>query len=165
MVLSFFVGAVLTGVVVRSSDLGGGGRRYGVALLVEGAVLFVAASLAGGDERSWAHHLVACAAGMQNALATSYSGAVIRTTHMTGIVTDLGLIIGHTLRGAELEWGRVKLLGLLLFAFFFGGAVGAVAFSVLGALSAFLAASAVVLAGLAWLALFRAGVIKRKGEA
>jgi hypothetical protein len=32
--------------------------------------------------------------GLQNAVVTKLSGAVIRTTHMTGIVTDLGIELG-----------------------------------------------------------------------
>jgi uncharacterized membrane protein YoaK (UPF0700 family) len=130
LVVAFFVGAVLSGAIVRSPELSRRSRRYGLALLLESAFLF-AAALVTPPEVTWGHALVALSAGMQNALVTSYSGAVIRTTHMTGIVTDLGLLIGHALRGERAEWGRLKLLGLLLFSFFFGGALGALAHSVL----------------------------------
>src|SRR5690606_30999991 len=34
---------------------------------------------------------LACAMGLQNALVTRVSGAVVRTTHVTGIVTDVGI--------------------------------------------------------------------------
>jgi uncharacterized membrane protein YoaK (UPF0700 family) len=48
-----------------------------------------------------AHHsvyMLAIACGMQNAMTTRYSGAVLRTTHLTGMVTDVGLLIGHMAR-------------------------------------------------------------------
>lgn len=150
MVLAFFVGAVLSGAIIRSSELSRRGRRYMVVLLVEAACLFGASALA---VHGWpyAFHLVAMASGMQNALATSYSGAVIRTTHMTGIVTDLGMLIGHALRGERAEWGRLKLLGLLLFSFLFGGAIAAVAWSLMAAWTLLVPAVALTAAGLAWL--------------
>lgn len=41
----------------------------------------------------------ALACGLQNALTSKYSGNVIRTTHLTGATTDLGIAFGHILRG------------------------------------------------------------------
>lgn len=41
---------------------------------------------------------LAFSCGVQNALCTTWSGAVIRTTHFTGIITDTGLVIGHWIR-------------------------------------------------------------------
>eukprot|EP00953_Heterococcus_sp_UTEX-ZZ885_P000665 878-Heterococcus_DN1.PRE.2 len=43
-------------------------------------------------------YMLAMACGMQNAMTTRYSGAVVRTTHLTGMFTDMGLLIGHMLR-------------------------------------------------------------------
>jgi uncharacterized membrane protein YoaK (UPF0700 family) len=149
MVAAFFVGAVLSGAIIRSSELSKASRRYGFALLLEAGFLFTAALL-GARGSSWSPHFVAMSAGMQNALATSYSGAVIRTTHMTGIITDLGLLLGHALRGQTAEWGRIKLLSLLLFSFFFGGALGGVAFSHFEA-PMLLPAWGIVFAALSWL--------------
>jgi uncharacterized membrane protein YoaK (UPF0700 family) len=41
---------------------------------------------------------LALACGLQNAMCTTWSGAVVRTTHFTGTITDTGLVIGHWLR-------------------------------------------------------------------
>lgn len=41
---------------------------------------------------------LAVACGMQNGMVTTWSGAVVRTTHFTGTITDTGLVIGHWLR-------------------------------------------------------------------
>jgi len=35
--------------------------------------------------------IAACAMGLQNATITKISGSVVRTTHLTGVITDLGL--------------------------------------------------------------------------
>ncbi len=68
------------------------------------------------------------AAGLQNGLATSYSGAVVRTTHLTGIATDLGILVGHTIYGEPPDWARLQLLASLFAGFLLGGALGAVAY-------------------------------------
>ena len=47
--------------------------------------------------------------GIQNALVTRLSGAVVRTTHMTGVVTDLGI---ETVRLAQ--WFRDRTVGMTL---------------------------------------------------
>lgn len=131
MVLLFFLGAMMSGVLIRKSELATRGYPYGVALLVEAGLLGGASTLLITDH-PWGANFAVIAAGLQNALATSYSGAVVRTTHLTGIVTDLGLIFGHALRGEEIEWQKLKLLGLLFSSFLAGGVAGASAFPVLG---------------------------------
>lgn len=126
----FFAGAVLSGAVIRRPELSARGRRYGVAMGLE-AGLLAAGAILRAQGAAWGDDCLAMAAGLQNALATSYSGAVIRTTHMTGLVTDLGILVGHLLRGHAPEWPRAALQVVLLGSFLAGGAVGAVAFGVL----------------------------------
>jgi uncharacterized membrane protein YoaK (UPF0700 family) len=78
--------------------------------------------------------------GLQNAVVTKLSNAEIRTTHMTGIVTDLGIEVGKALyvnRTAALppvhaDLRRVGVLASLLAAFFLGGVAGALGFSHIG---------------------------------
>jgi uncharacterized membrane protein YoaK (UPF0700 family) len=130
LVIWFFAGAVVSGALIRRPEVSERGRRYGVAMLVEAALLAVATVfIARGD--LWAANLVAMAAGLQNAMATSYSGAVVRTTHMTGIATDMGILVGHALRGHPPEWGKLRLLATLFGGFLAGGGVGALVFPAL----------------------------------
>ncbi len=148
VVVSFFVGATLSGALIRQQTLHAG-RRYGVALIIEGVLL------AGAWVGVRANHvsgevLAAMACGLQNALATSYSGAILRTTHMTGIVTDLGIAIGHWLAREPMEWFRVRLHLVLLLGFTSGGAMGAFGFSLLGANTLLIPAVTVFCAGLAY---------------
>ena len=70
--------------------------------------------------------------GLQNALITKVSRAEIRTTHVTGIVTDLGIELGRALYGIGANTTRLRLLGGLLLAFFVGGVAGAWAFKAMG---------------------------------
>ena len=57
------------------------------------------------------------------------SSGVVRTTHVSGIFTDLGIFLGHLLRRMAVDWRRIRLWGAQLLAFAGGGAVGALAFA------------------------------------
>ncbi len=81
--------------------------------------------------------------GLQNAVITKVSQAEIRTTHMTGVITDLGIELGRLLywnRGAEanerhfVSANRDKLAihATILALFFLGGLAGALAFKRVG---------------------------------
>lgn len=99
------------------------GRHYDTALLLESILLFVAfAFLFQGS--FFGHFFASAACGLQNALATTYSGAVIRTTHVTGIFTDLGIMIGAFLRGDKLDKRKIKLFTLIIAGFILGGTAG-----------------------------------------
>lgn len=119
---SFFLGSVMSAMIIRQSALKLG-RRYGVALVIESLLLFAAwRMLATGNYAG--DCLAAMACGLQNAMATHYSGAVIRTTHMSGIITDLGIAVGLKLRGEPIDARRAGLYGVLLAGFFLGGILG-----------------------------------------
>lgn len=80
--------------------------------------------------------------GLQNAVITKLSKAEIRTTHITGIVTDIGIELGKfiywnrdttaTLPDVVANQTRLKVLSLLAVSFFSGGVVGAFGFKYLG---------------------------------
>ena len=65
-------------------------RQGGAVLLLEGAVLALA-TVQLHYTRPSGIPLAAMACGLQNALASSYFGLVIRTTHVTGVITVMGL--------------------------------------------------------------------------
>jgi uncharacterized membrane protein YoaK (UPF0700 family) len=130
VLFSFFLGAVLSGFIIRRHTLKLG-RRYGVALGVEGALLALAA-LCMRHQLPAGAYLASLACGLQNAMASTYSGTILRTTHVTGIVTDLGSALGHALRGLEIDRPRVRLYLLVLLAFLLGGALGSAVFAVAG---------------------------------
>ncbi|UHQ18621.1 DUF1275 domain-containing protein [Lysobacter sp. KIS68-7] len=124
--LAFVVGAALSGIIVQDATLQLG-RRYGVALAVESTLLFASVLLFRRQEVAGAW-LAAMACGLQNAMATTYSGAIVRTTHLSGMFTDLGIGLGHALRGLPLQRRRLALCGLIVTTFFAGGVLGAFLF-------------------------------------
>ena len=58
--------------------------------------------------------------GVQNAMISHYKGTIIRTTHLSGVLTDLGLALGYRLRGLNVDRRRIILHLVILFGFFLG---------------------------------------------
>lgn len=127
---AFILGAAVSGLVVGVSSLRSG-RRYGVAMMIEAVLLALAALVYPHDAMS-AAYLAAGAAGLQNAMASTYMGLIVRTTHLTGIATDIGFLIGSWVRGKHIEAWRFVLLVLLFLGFLIGAAIGALASGELG---------------------------------
>lgn len=123
IVLGFMSGAVVAGVAIGSKRLMPG-RRYGVALAGEGALLAAATWLLLTGHRMGLP-LVAMACGLQNAMTSSYCGLLIRTTHITGTMTDIGVMIGHWIRHREVTRWKLGFLAAVAGAFGVGGWLGA----------------------------------------
>lgn len=126
LIAAFVAGCILSGFLIQDTTLKLG-RRYGVALLVESALLFASVPLM-QQESVYGIYVAACACGLQNAMASTFSGAVVRTTHLSGMFTDLGISLGHVLRGMPVDRARLKLCVVVISGFFFGGIGGALAF-------------------------------------
>ena len=127
MVASFMFGSFIAGFMVGDNKFRLG-KTYGYALLLEASSLFLAfLFLKKGSVLGELCASFAC--GLQNALTTSYSGAVIRTTHMTGICTDIGNILGQACRkDTKAELWRLKVHLPLFFSFLFGSVIGQYAY-------------------------------------
>ena len=127
---SFLLGTILSGFIIQDSTLRLG-RRYGVALLLESLLLCAAVPLL-DRQRLLGLYLATCACGLQNGMVSTYSGAVVRTTHFSGMFTDLGIFLGHFLRGLPVNARRLSLCLLVITGFLCGGVAGAFAFHRLG---------------------------------
>lgn len=123
ILLSFLFGSIIAGFLLHGSTLKLG-RHYDTALFLESALLMVTLWLLSRGS-FYGHFFASAACGLQNALATTYSGAVIRTTHVTGIFTDLGIMLGELIRGETLDKRKAKLFSIIIFGFIFGGTLGA----------------------------------------
>ncbi len=150
LAIAFVLGAALSGVIIGSSTLRIG-RRYGLTILIE-ALLLALAALTITDSLIAGAMCAACAAGLQNAMAASYRSLIIRTTHVTGVLTDLGFQLGQLLTGHKIAHWHFALLGLILVAFISGGVLGALASTQLGPLALWLPAAWMGLTGVAYFA-------------
>jgi uncharacterized membrane protein YoaK (UPF0700 family) len=136
---SFVAGAMFSGFVIEHHTLRLG-RRYGAVLAVEALLLAGAAALM-GSRGAAGSCLASAACGLQNAMASSYSGTVLRTAHLTGMFTDLGVTLGHWLRRVEADWRRFRLCANLIGSFALGGVLGALGYRLLGAQTLYLPAA------------------------
>lgn len=146
---AFMSGAGTTAIMVnwaRQHRLRG---TYALPLLLE-ALLMLLFGVAGAITLAWPTPfavpltvlLLAFLMGLQNAVITKMSSAEIRTTHVTGVVTDLGIEIGKALywnragtpeaSQVRASRARLRLFASLLLAFTGGGIVGAAGFQHVG---------------------------------
>lgn len=146
--LTFLLGAMCSTMLVHYSRRHHMQSEYALPLLIEAALLLVfgvvGAQLNAVDGLfvSATVMLLSFMMGLQNALVTKISQAEIRTTHVTGIVTDIGIELGRLLYwnaspSAEMprvtaNRTRLRVLSVLLLAFFVGGISGAWGFKHLG---------------------------------
>ncbi|WNC88832.1 YoaK family protein [Paraburkholderia sp. FT54] len=148
---SFLVGAAASAILINW------GRRrnlhsvYATPLAIE-AILLLCFGLLGSNLE---HHRVlflpatVCVLcfvmGLQNAMITKISRSEIRTTHVTGLVTDVGIELGKMLYWntrsiagegiVKADKQKLALLGSLLLSFIAGGLAGAIGFKYLGFVS------------------------------
>ncbi|HET6633086.1 MAG TPA: YoaK family protein [Rhodanobacteraceae bacterium] len=126
-IAAFVFGTMLSAMIVQQSTLKLG-RRYGVALALESLLLFAAVRLLDASN-SAGLYLASIAMGLQNGMVSAYSGALIRTTHVTGTLTDLGIYLGHMLRGLPVDHLRLRVCLLVVTTFTLGSAAGALVFA------------------------------------
>lgn len=110
----FWLGAVASAFMTEGAKRRGMRSKYIVPLVVE-ALLLMSVSISLNyhghvDARDgwmyWTTGGLSFGMGLQNATITRISGAVVRTTHLTGVITDIGL------EGVQfLFWYRDRLLG------------------------------------------------------
>ncbi|MGI4757586.1 MAG: YoaK family protein [Janthinobacterium lividum] len=143
-VLSFISGAYVTTLMIRYSRQRSLKSTYSAPLVLEAGLLLVFA-LTGqahlaGHALSWTAILLCFTMGVQNAMITKISGAVIRTTHLTGMITDIGISLGRVTypgHGEEFtpandEINRMQLHASLVLLFLAGGITGALGFRHVG---------------------------------
>ncbi|WP_321809663.1 YoaK family protein [Burkholderia sp. BCC1985] len=158
---SFLVGAGCSAVLVNWGRRRGLQSQYVLPLLVEAGLLLLF-GLLGSHLALWEAFfmpvtviLLCFIMGLQNAMITKLSGAEIRTTHMTGIVTDLGIEFGKLFywnrSSADVHAqtvianrAKLRIHATMLASFFVGGLAGAIGFKHVGYVSTVPLAAALV---------------------
>lgn len=145
---SFILGAASSAILINWARRRSLESEYALPLAVEALLLLIfglsGLFLVSGSSSSMflTISLLCFIMGLQNAIITKLSGARIRTTHVTGLVTDAGIEIGKLLyRNTPArpdrvpviaDRGKLTLLLSLIGLFFSGGIAGALLFSRFG---------------------------------
>jgi uncharacterized membrane protein YoaK (UPF0700 family) len=141
LLVAFLCGAFCAG-ALEEMALRLGRARHALALVMEATVLtaFVAVvSQEGAHSRTLATALLCFAMGIQNALVTNVSGAVVRTTHLTGVMTDMGLEMAHLLaaRDRGRSFPKLTLHASIFCGFLLGAVAGPLTHAHVGPLALF----------------------------
>lgn len=133
-ILFFFLGSFFSGLSIELMSRVSERRIYQIPVIAESLILLAVALL--GNKLVASHgnmlaYALLFAMGLQNSLVTSISSATVRTTHLTGLFTDLGIELSQ-LFFYRLKEQRDKLLAsiklrlTIIGCFFLGGVFGGV---------------------------------------
>lgn len=149
VILGFFVGAILSGFITgeRAFYLH---KRYGIIILTIGILIIIPYFL----PIKYSVLLFAFIMGLQNGMVVSFKGVVVRMTHMSGNITDLGVYIGYKLRGNKNEkyiTGLIPLFAILSFTL--GGVIGVLLYGAINNVVFLIAAGIYIFLGVFYLIL------------
>lgn len=123
VILCYVIGSLYSGLILGNSHFELG-RLYGLPMSLVAVFILICWLLLPYFPRY--SLLWACTAmGIQNAMMSHYKGTIIRTTHLSGVLTDLGLALGYRLRGIQISQKRIILHMAILLGFLIGGIIAA----------------------------------------
>ncbi len=159
VIATFVAGAMVSTLLINA------GQRRGLSAIYAYSVFLEALLLAGlGAADVWLHELrgptlvmgLSFLMGLQNAVVTRISNARVRTTHVTGMITDIGIELGNLMDGVGRRADREQVQGTIeklkthvptVASFFGGGVLGVLGYSAWGAM--LFMTLAIILAGFA----------------
>ena len=148
MMLSFFAGAFVCTTLISFGQRRRMRSRYAITLVLEAALMLVFGFMGNRLQEEvqftlpMTVMLLCFIMGLHNAVTSIISGAAVRTTHLTGTVTDIGIELSklayvnvHHRHGRErivANRQKLSLLLLILASFLAGGVAGALGFKHIG---------------------------------
>lgn len=135
-IFSFLFGAFASSLLIETFRENKKMNVFVLPVIIESLLLILVATL--GERALISANWIAClllfAMGLQNSFVTKISNAVVRTTHLTGLFTDLGIELSHLFFPAnELQKQSLKAtirLRIYIISFFFlGGLIGGYIFA------------------------------------
>lgn len=133
----FFLGSFVSNVIVEIVSKRNDRLIYIIPTVIESLILFLVAI--------FGHFLISqnpnllvfsllFAMGLQNSLVTTISNAIVRTTHLTGLFTDLGIELSQLFFYKQKDqknklYSSIKLRLTIISFFFLGGLLGGIFYS------------------------------------
>tara|TARA_R110000868_G_scaffold37111_14_gene131651 strand:+ start:66646 stop:67395 length:750 start_codon:yes stop_codon:yes gene_type:complete len=153
--LSFLLGSFTSSFIIEVVSRQKRFNKFMLPTLLESSIL-IFVGICAGLSIITSPDLIAClllfAMGVQNSFVTKISNAIVRTTHLTGLFTDLGIDLSHllfpkTYPHKALLASNIKLRISIISFFFFGGLIGGFIYSKIG-FGVLLLAAFILIAGL-----------------
>lgn len=120
-IVAYLFGSVITGLIIPTP------KAFEVDVPKSLTLFAIASGLLGTAsvlaKSSNINYLFFCclATGIQNSFTSSMSANMCRTTHFTGITSDMGTFIGQVLRGNLTNLARLKSISMVAASFWIGG--------------------------------------------
>lgn len=133
-ILFFFLGSFVSSLFIEITSLKNERNIFVIPVIIEALILLTVALF--GQNLIINHYNIIAftllfAMGLQNSLVTRISGAIVRTTHLTGLFTDLGIELSQlffykTKEQNEKLTSTIKLRLRIIVYFFIGGIFGGI---------------------------------------
>lgn len=120
--LAFLIGAIASGFLFPEQVFKFK-RRYGYLQLGSGIAIAIGSRFI--NNPWWIAMGTAFILGLQNGMFVYYKGIIVRTTHMSGNLTDAGLAIGRHLAGKSTQLWKARFQFMNLLFFLLGALLGA----------------------------------------
>ncbi|HOX83677.1 MAG TPA: YoaK family protein [Chryseolinea sp.] len=152
-ILFFFLGSFVSSLLVEIITIKNERFVFVIPTLIESVILFAVAFFGHiliEDYSNVIAFSLLFAMGLQNSLVTRISNAIVRTTHLTGLFTDLGIDLSQLFfyRQKE-EQGKlistIKLRLRIITFFFLGGLIGGIFYSYSGMYVLFIPATMLII--------------------
>jgi len=136
----FFLGSFFSSLLVEFLLRRNEKYSYIIPTAIESAILFGIAVFGENliiDNPDFIAYTLLFAMGLQNSLVTKISNATVRTTHLTGLFTDLGIELSQLFFYQEELFRKklfvsIKLRMTIISFFFFGGIIGGIFYPNMG---------------------------------
>lgn len=147
--MSFFIlGNILAGYFIGERQFSFK-KRYGLIFIGIGVILTAVFFFT--NENLTFIYLLSVAVGIQNGLFITYKGILVRTSHITGTISDLGVYIGYLLRGKVYDKWKLFYYFISLISFFVGGVISRFMYRMIGKESVYLISFGYIVVGLIYL--------------
>ena len=139
LVIAYISGAGMAALAIQAGERRQIRSVYALAIAAEGVILLLTgaapAMMPGTEHKAFLVITLSFVMGLQNAVTTKISQARVRTTHVSGMATDVGIELAALMGGQKLRQEaipKLRLHSLTLACFALGGFCGVLLFQILG---------------------------------
>ena len=130
LILCFLCGGILSGMLFSKKKFEPT-KRYGLLLILFGSMMLLLFIFGLRDEK-WLYFF-SFVVGTQNGMFIFYHGIIVRTSHFSGYLTDIGVVLGRLIRGQIKDRWKVLFYFTSMVCFGIGGTISFLLYEKFGA--------------------------------